>query len=103
VRVFPKTTHVAELLFVYLFPIFLSYTCCIGTGMRTHIILSLPCVPREALDSTLNYGAHSKFVEKWLTRLEAEGGGGADAPQTDDLAQEAQDESKAEGLVEQEN
>jgi peroxiredoxin Q/BCP len=24
------------------------------------------------LDATVNYGAHSKFVEKWLAKLEAE-------------------------------
>ncbi len=27
---------------------------------------------RDALDATLNFGAHSKFVEKWLVQLEAE-------------------------------
>lgn len=27
---------------------------------------------RDALDATLNFGAHSKFVEKWLVKLEAE-------------------------------
>ncbi|KAF8194175.1 peroxiredoxin Q [Pholiota molesta] len=27
---------------------------------------------RDALDATVNYGAHSKFVEKWLAKLEAE-------------------------------
>ena len=27
---------------------------------------------RDALDSTLNYGAHVKFVSKWLDKLEAE-------------------------------
>lgn len=28
---------------------------------------------RDALEGTLNYGAHSKFVTKWLEKLEAEG------------------------------
>lgn len=27
---------------------------------------------RDALDTTINYGAHSKFVEKWLDILQAE-------------------------------
>jgi len=28
---------------------------------------------RDALDATINYGAHSKFVEKWLEQLDEEG------------------------------
>ena len=27
---------------------------------------------RDALDATMNYGAHAKFVEKWLDKLEVE-------------------------------
>lgn len=27
---------------------------------------------RDALDATMNYGAHSKFVARWLEKLEAE-------------------------------
>jgi len=27
---------------------------------------------RDGLDATVNYGVHSKFVEKWLDRLDAE-------------------------------
>lgn len=27
---------------------------------------------RDALDTTINYGAHSKFVEKWLDILQSE-------------------------------
>jgi hypothetical protein len=27
---------------------------------------------RDALDATVNYGAHAKFVEKWLDQLETE-------------------------------
>ena len=29
---------------------------------------------RDALDATMNYGAHSKFVEKWLDKLDGEEG-----------------------------
>jgi peroxiredoxin Q/BCP len=28
---------------------------------------------RDGLDATMNYGAHSKFVEKWLDKLDEEG------------------------------
>ena len=27
---------------------------------------------RDGLDATMNYGAHSKFVEKWLDKLDVE-------------------------------
>lgn len=27
---------------------------------------------RDGLDATMNFGAHSKFVEKWLDKLDAE-------------------------------
>ena len=27
---------------------------------------------RDGLDATLNYGAHAKFVEKWLDKLDVE-------------------------------
>ena len=36
-----------------------------------NILLSL-CVDRDALDATMNYGAHAKFVEKWLDKLDVE-------------------------------
>jgi hypothetical protein len=35
---------------------------------------------REGLDATMNYGAHSKFVEKWLHRLDEEDLAEASAP-----------------------
>lgn len=30
-------------------------------------------IPRDALDATMNYGAHVKFVTKWLEKLDTEG------------------------------
>lgn len=27
---------------------------------------------RDGLDATMNYGAHAKFVEKWLDKLDVE-------------------------------
>lgn len=46
------------------------------------------CVPRtltdaahrDVLDTTVNYGAHVKFVSKWLDKLEAEEKKAAEAP-----------------------
>ncbi|KAJ7366831.1 peroxiredoxin Q [Mycena albidolilacea] len=51
----------------------------IGKGMfgfagvaRTTIIIDAKGTIRDTLEGTLNYGAHSKFVTKWLDKLEAE-------------------------------
>jgi len=51
----------------------------IGKGMfgltpvaRVTFIVDKKGVVRDALDATINYGAHSKFVEKWLDKLQAE-------------------------------
>ena len=30
------------------------------------------CWCRDALDATVNYGAHQKFVDKWFQKLEGE-------------------------------
>jgi len=40
---------------------------------RVTIIIDGKGTVRETLEGTLNYGAHSKFVTKWLEKLEAEG------------------------------
>lgn len=41
---------------------------------------------RDALDATMNYGVHAKFVAKWLDKLDAENestdNGAASAPST---------------------
>jgi peroxiredoxin Q/BCP len=39
---------------------------------RVTFVVDKKGVIRDALDATLNFGAHSKFVEKWLVQLEAE-------------------------------
>jgi len=39
---------------------------------RVTFVIDKKGVVRDALDATLNFGAHSKFVEKWLVQLEAE-------------------------------
>ncbi|KAF9478199.1 thioredoxin-like protein [Pholiota conissans] len=39
---------------------------------RVTFVVDKEGIVRDALDATINYGAHSKFVEKWLTKLEAE-------------------------------
>lgn len=39
---------------------------------------------RDALDATLNYGAHVKFVNKWLEKLEAEAKKPADEAKAED-------------------
>jgi len=51
----------------------------IGKGMlglvgvaRVTFIVDKNGVVRDGLDATINYGAHSKFVEKWLDKLDAE-------------------------------
>ena len=40
----------------------------------TTFLKGFPPLPlsRDGLDATMNYGAHSKFIEKWLDKLEAE-------------------------------
>ncbi|KAJ3775503.1 thioredoxin-like protein [Lentinula raphanica] len=51
----------------------------VGKGMmgltdyaRTTFIIDGKGVVRDALDATMNYGAHSKFVTKWLEKLQKE-------------------------------
>ncbi|KAF8158391.1 peroxiredoxin Q [Crassisporium funariophilum] len=51
----------------------------IGKGMlgfvpvaRVTFVIDKKGIVRDALDATVNYGAHSKFVEKWLDKLDAE-------------------------------
>ncbi|KAF8817025.1 peroxiredoxin Q [Phlegmacium glaucopus] len=39
---------------------------------RVSFIVDKKGVVRDALDATMNYGAHTKFVEKWLDKLDAE-------------------------------
>ncbi|KAK7682378.1 hypothetical protein QCA50_014583 [Cerrena zonata] len=42
------------------------------TDARTTFVIDSKGIVREVLDATLNFGAHSKFVNKWLTKLAAE-------------------------------
>jgi len=51
----------------------------IGKGMmgisaiaRVTVVIDKKGIVRDTLDATMNYGAHSKFVAKWLDKLEAE-------------------------------
>ncbi|KAF8908882.1 thioredoxin-like protein [Gymnopilus junonius] len=51
----------------------------IGKGMfgftpvaRVTFVVDKKGTVRDALDATINYAAHSKFVEKWLDKLQAE-------------------------------
>ncbi|TFK27722.1 AhpC-TSA-domain-containing protein [Coprinopsis marcescibilis] len=48
---------------------------------RVTVVIDAKGVVRDTLDATMNYGAHQKFVEKWLTKLEneAEPGAGTEA------------------------
>lgn len=39
---------------------------------RVTFIIDAKGIIRETLEGTINYGAHSKFVTKWLDKLEAE-------------------------------
>ncbi|KJA16916.1 hypothetical protein HYPSUDRAFT_46821 [Hypholoma sublateritium FD-334 SS-4] len=39
---------------------------------RVTFVIDKKGIVRDALDATINYGAHSKFVEKWLAKLESE-------------------------------
>lgn len=39
--------------------------CCIHTALSLNIV-------SDTLDTTINFGAHAKFVAKWLDRLELE-------------------------------
>ncbi|PPQ65863.1 hypothetical protein CVT26_000797 [Gymnopilus dilepis] len=39
---------------------------------RVTFIVDKKGIVRDALDATLNYSAHSKFVDKWLDKLQAE-------------------------------
>ncbi|PPQ77479.1 hypothetical protein CVT25_011348 [Psilocybe cyanescens] len=61
----------------------------IGKGMlglaavaRVTFIVDKKGIVRDALDATMNYGAHSKFVEKWLARLQTEDEATAETPTT---------------------
>ncbi|KAF9046705.1 peroxiredoxin Q [Panaeolus papilionaceus] len=51
----------------------------VGKGMmglvdvaRVTFVIDKKGIVRDSLDATMNYAAHSKFVEKWLEKLEAE-------------------------------
>jgi peroxiredoxin Q/BCP len=59
----------------------------VGKGMmglapiaRVTFIIDRKGIIRDALDATMNYGAHSKFVEKWLDRLQQEDDAAAKVP-----------------------
>ncbi|CAK5275366.1 unnamed protein product [Mycena citricolor] len=39
---------------------------------RTTIIIDAKGIIRDTIEGTLNYGAHAKFVTKWLQKLESE-------------------------------
>ncbi|KAG5634569.1 hypothetical protein H0H81_001515 [Sphagnurus paluster] len=39
---------------------------------RVTVVIDKKGIVRDTLDATMNYGAHSKFVAKWLEKLEAE-------------------------------
>ncbi|KAI0086559.1 peroxiredoxin Q [Irpex rosettiformis] len=62
------------------------------TDARVTFIIDSKGVVRDALDATLNYGAHVKFVNKWLEKLEEEANKPAaetpaeDAPAADEAA-----------------
>ncbi|KAI0076767.1 peroxiredoxin Q [Panus rudis PR-1116 ss-1] len=43
---------------------------------RVTFIIDSQGIVRDALDATMNYGAHTKFVNKWLEKLDAETKGG---------------------------
>ncbi|PPQ63624.1 hypothetical protein CVT24_004377 [Panaeolus cyanescens] len=56
----------------------------VGTGMlglvdtaRVTFVIDKKGIVRDALDATMNYGAHTKFVEKWLEKLDAEDASGS--------------------------
>ncbi|KAG7088464.1 hypothetical protein E1B28_012453 [Marasmius oreades] len=42
------------------------------TDARVTFIIDEKGIVRDALDATMNYGAHSKFVAQWLEKLEKE-------------------------------
>ncbi|KAK1230348.1 hypothetical protein PQX77_006558 [Marasmius sp. AFHP31] len=56
------------------------------TDARVTFVIDEKGVVRDALDTTINYGAHTKFVEGWLEKLEKEKKGqDVPAPKKDDL------------------
>ncbi|CAA7261488.1 unnamed protein product [Cyclocybe aegerita] len=44
----------------------------LATVARVTFIIDKKGILRDALDATVNYGAHSKFVSKWLDKLDEE-------------------------------
>ncbi|KAF8073830.1 thioredoxin-like protein [Lyophyllum atratum] len=76
----------------------------IGKGMmglaavaRVTIIIDKKGIVRDTLDATMNYGAHSKFVARWLDKLEAEdAAASAPAPTATTTATEPQPEAASE-------
>ncbi|KAH9950559.1 thioredoxin-like protein [Amylocystis lapponica] len=53
-------------------------------------------IVRDSLDSTVNYGAHVKFVTKWLDKLETEEKKAAEAPAAEPAAEAPAGDSNAE-------
>lgn len=47
--------------------------------MKYSLIPRCPRSCRDVLEATINYGAHVKFVNKWLEKLEAESKPAAEA------------------------
>ncbi|KAI0754924.1 thioredoxin-like protein [Daedaleopsis nitida] len=47
---------------------------------RTTFVIDSQGTVKDVLDTTVNYGAHVKFVSKWLDKLEAEEKKAAEAP-----------------------
>ncbi|TFK40566.1 peroxiredoxin Q [Crucibulum laeve] len=69
----------------------------IGKGMmglvataRVTFIIDKKGIVRDALDATMNYGAHSKFVAGWLDKLEAEDAAAPPAPSATQTAEAPQ-------------
>ncbi|GLB38493.1 putative redoxin [Lyophyllum shimeji] len=52
---------------------------------RVTIIIDKNGVVRDTLDTTINYAAHSKFVAKWLEKLEEEDAASAAPPPTETI------------------
>ncbi|KAF5382684.1 hypothetical protein D9615_002985 [Tricholomella constricta] len=71
----------------------------VGKGMlglvqnaRVTVVIDKKGIVRDTLDATINYAAHSKFVARWLDKLEAEDAAAsvATAPTTTATAAEPQ-------------
>ncbi|KAJ3505460.1 hypothetical protein NLJ89_g7404 [Agrocybe chaxingu] len=60
---------------------------------RVTFIIDKKGILRDALDATVNYGAHSKFVSKWLDKLDEEDKAGAPASTATATAEEPQPET----------